>query len=166
MQNGVIWRIAFDHLADRLLEGALHHEGRFHHAGQRAFYSSPTPEFAKHAVAAFCKPSDPPRSLFALDLTGATLLDLRNAKVCADLGIEPETPSIPWQPQRAKGQAAATWLASDAVRASGADGLIFGSRSVSARWHLVLFSWNELGHAHLRLRPGSRTALDMSAPVS
>jgi hypothetical protein len=48
---------------------------------------------------------------------------------------------VPWQPQRATGRAATTWAASDAVRAAGADGLIYSARSMPTRWHVVLFRW-------------------------
>ena len=151
MRDGVIWRIAFDHLAHRVLEGAHYPEGRFHHDRQRAFYASPNPDHAHHAVAAFRRPDDPPRVLIPLHMSGATLIDLRDPDVCRNLCISVATASVPWQPQRASGQPATSWLASDAVRASGADGMIYCARSAPERWHLVLFEWNRPGRAQLQV---------------
>lgn len=55
---------------------------------------------------------------------------------------------MPWLPERSAGLPATSWRASDAVRAAGADGMIYTARSAPHRWHLVLFRWNE-GSARL-----------------
>lgn len=46
-----IWRIVRADALPRLMEGASHPEGRFHHDGQPAFYASPSPGAAGHAIA-------------------------------------------------------------------------------------------------------------------
>jgi hypothetical protein len=37
---------------------------------------------------------------------------------------------------------ATSWIASDAARRAGADGMIYAARSDPTRWHVVLFRWN------------------------
>jgi hypothetical protein len=90
--------------------------------------------------------------IIPLDVTGANLCDLRDPDTCAALGIELETPSIPWAPQRQKGIPATSWLASDAVRQTGADGMIYTCRrEPRLRWHIVLFNWNSDHGAQVRI---------------
>ena len=149
--SGRFYRITFATDAHRVLGGVIHPEGRFHHNGQPAFYCSPTPEAATAAVKVYAKPDDPPRVIIPLDVTNARICDLRKPETCAALGIQMDTPSIPWMPQRANGIPATSWQASDAVRSSGMDGMIYTCRrKPRLRWHLVLFHWNTAGHAQVR----------------
>ena len=140
--SGTFYRILFASDLPRLLQGAVTPEGRFHHDGEKALYMSPSPEAAAIAVATYLRPNDPPRVVQALTLANARVLDLRSATVLAGLGLDGAEASVLWQPQRAAGMAATSWRASDAARASGADGMIYLSRKDPARWHLVLFGWN------------------------
>ncbi|MCB6179218.1 RES family NAD+ phosphorylase [Rhodobacter sp. Har01] len=137
-----IWRILRASDLPRLMDGAHHPEGRFHHDGQPAFYCSPSPQAAGHAVAPYLRPGDGPRLLVPLRLTVAGLCDLRDPATLARLGLAGDETAVPWRPQRAAGLPATTWRASDAVRASGAPGMIYTARSAPDRWHLVLFAWN------------------------
>ncbi len=75
------------------------------------------------------------------------MVDLRERATRDALGLQGHEAATPWQPQRAAGVAATSWTASDAVRAAGVDGMIYASRTAPDRWHLVLFAWNEPGHA-------------------
>lgn len=152
--SGLFWRIVFAHDADHVLEGAAYPEGRFHHSGQPALYASPTQVGAAVAVKTYLRPDDKPRVIIGLQVDAAEVLDLRDHAVTAWLGIAPETPSVPWHDERAKGKPATSWLASDAVRKSGACGMIYASRKQPQRWHLVLFRWNQTGHAQVRLALG------------
>ncbi len=148
--SGRFYRITFATDSDRILGGVIHPEGRFHHDGQPAFYCSPSPEAAAAAVNVYARPDDPPRVIIPLDITGARICDIRNPDTCAALDIQMITPSVPWMPQRAKGTPATSWQASDAVRALGLDGMIYACRrEPRSRWHLVLFYWNEAGHAQV-----------------
>ena len=148
--DGTFYRIVFTHDAPRLLDGVHSPEGRFHHSGQPALYMSPSPEAAAFAVATYLQPSDPPRVTARLRLTGARVVDLRDNDTLAALGLTNE-PSVEWQPERAQGLPATSWRASDAARATGADGMIYTSRKVPSRWHLVLFRWNQPGGALVEL---------------
>jgi RES domain-containing protein len=146
-----LYRIVFAQYADRVLDGVIHPEGRFHHDGQPAFYASPTPETAAIAIDIYLRPGDADRLMVPLQLRDAKMADLRDLKTCAALGIDPKWPSVPWADERANGKPATSWRASDAVRASGADGMIYASRRAPERWHVVLFSWNKLGGAQIGL---------------
>jgi RES domain-containing protein len=153
---GSFYRIVFEHLAAQVLQGAIHPEGRFHYDGQRALYASPSPETAAVAIARYLRPGDPERALVPLRLSGARIQDLRDPATCAALGIDPATPSVPWSRERSRGLPATSWRASDAVRASGADGMVYSSRTEPARWHLVLFRWNTAGAARIATQGTTR----------
>lgn len=130
----------------------IHHEGRFHHDGEAAFYCSPSIKAAAAAVSVYRKPNDPDRVIVPLDVSNAKLCDLRDPETCAALGIDLETPSIPWAPQRQNGIDATSWQASDAVRQTDADGMIYTCRrQPRTRWHIVLFHWNQNRGAQVQL---------------
>ncbi|WP_342076770.1 RES family NAD+ phosphorylase [Yoonia sp. SS1-5] len=148
--SDMFYRIAFAGLADGVLNGAIHPEGRFHHDGQPALYASPSPQSAAVAIDIYLRADDPPRVLVALDIRSDRIIDLRDDATTRRLGIDPAWPSCPWADQRARGEPATSWKVSDAVRGSGADGMIYASRSVPSRWHLVLFRWNRGDGAQVR----------------
>jgi RES domain-containing protein len=141
--NAALYRIVFAQHADSVLDGVIHQEGRFHHDGQLALYASPSRQTAAIAIRAYLKEGDPARVIVPLALRDASMVDLRDPDTCADLSIDPAWPSVLWSEERTAGQAATSWRASDAVRASGADGMIYASRTAPERWHVVLFSWNQ-----------------------
>jgi RES domain-containing protein len=147
--SGRFYRIVLRDDLARLLNGAKSPEGRFHHHGQSALYLSPTPEAAGHAVAPYLRAGDGPRVVAPLRLTGARICDLRVAATRTTLGLAGHEADVPWLPEREAGLPTTTWIASDAARAQGADGMIYTARSAPARWHLVLFRWNVAGAAHL-----------------
>lgn len=147
--SGLFYRIIFAADQSRLLQGAITPEGRFHHSGQAAFYMSPTPDAAKIAVATYLRDGDPPRIIAALKVTKARILDLRRADVLMHLGLTGDEPSVLWLPERAKSLPATSWVASDAVRKAGADGMVYTSRKDPRRWHIVLFRWNQATGAQL-----------------
>jgi RES domain-containing protein len=144
-----LYRIVFAQHADAVLNGVIHHEGRFHHDGQAALYASPTPETAAIAIDIYLKPGDPDRLMVPLELSDAHVADLRDPATCAALAIDPIWPGVPWADERALGRCATSWRASDAARAAGADGMIYASRRAPKRWHVVLFDWNKPGRARL-----------------
>lgn len=149
--SGRFYRITFATDAQRVLGGVIHPEGRFHHDAQPAFYCSPTKQAAAAAVSVYLGPDDPPRMIIPLDVINAKICDLRDTETCAALGIDLQTPSVPWAPQRAQGIPATSWQASDAVREIGADGMIYTCRrQPRKRWHIVLFRWNHDHGAQVR----------------
>ncbi len=149
--SGTFYRIAFAQYADQVLDGVIHPEGRFHHNGQPGLYASPSPETAAIAIDIYLKDNDAARVMIPLEVTDAKMADLRDPGTCARLGIDPRWPSVPWADERAKGKPATSWKASDIVRDSGADGMIYASRRAPERWHIVLFRWNQPDAATVRL---------------
>jgi len=139
--DGLFYRIVPQARAAKALAPAISPEGRFHHDAQPSLYLSWRPDWACHAIAPYVRATDPPRVICELHLTGAKVLDLRNAAHCAAWNIDPALAAIPWLPQRAQGLPASTWEVSDRARTSGADGMIYTARSEPSRWHLVLFRW-------------------------
>ena len=140
--SGQFYRVIFARDLPNVLQGIRHPEGRFHHDGQPAIYMSPSPETAAIAVATYIRPGDPARITVPLGLDGANMLDFRRPDVEKSLGLTGGETSVTWQDQRAVGLPATSWLASDAARDAGADGMIYPSRKEPSRWHIVLFRWN------------------------
>ena len=105
-------------------------EGRFHHGGQSALYTSLTPEGTAVAIRRYVRPGDPPRVVVPLTVQVDRVADLRG-EVAA---------SVIWQDLRALGQPAPTWALSDRARAAGAGALLYASRSRRDLTHCVLFA--------------------------
>lgn len=147
---GRFWRILPETALSAALDPVLSPEGRFHHSGQRTLYCSPSPEAAGQATARYWTPQDPPRVAIPLHLGRARLADLRDPAVLRALGLTGQEAAIPWLPERAAGQPATSWRASDAARSAGFDGMIYTARSAPARWHLALFRWNLADGPRLR----------------
>lgn len=140
--NGTFYRILIERDLDGLLEGVLNREGRFHHGGQPALYMSPQLDWALKAVEAYRRDGDPPRVSVRLELTNARVADIRDQDLCRKLGVDPADAAVPWLPQLKGGQVPSSWRIADAIRAAGADGMIYSARSSAERWHIVLFRWN------------------------
>jgi RES domain-containing protein len=147
---GRFWRTVFASDVAVVLKGARSIEGRYHHDAQPALYLSPTPEYSRIAIDAYLRPNDPLRVIVPLDVTGANLADLRAAEVQTALGLDGHESGTLWQPERAMGQPATSWIASDAARHAGADGIIYAARSDASRWHIVLFRWNAVTGPQVR----------------
>lgn len=147
--SGRFWRTVFAADLDALLHGARSAEGRYHHDGQWALYLSPTPEASRFAVDAYLRPGDPPRVIAPLHLSAARIVDMRAPEVHRSLALTGAEAGTPWQPERAAGRPATSWIASDAARRTGADGMIYAARTNPLRWHVVLFRWNEAGAAQI-----------------
>lgn len=142
---GRFWRAIKLPDAHRVLSGAASPEGRFHHDGMPALYLSPLADWARIAVRSYLRDNDPPRIVVPVALSPVTLADLRDPDTLAALGLAGHEASVPWQPERAEGRPATSWLAADAARRAGAAGIVYASRSEPLRWHVVLFRWNAPG---------------------
>lgn len=140
--TGVFYRIVAASDVSRILEGARSPEGRFHHSSQPALYVSSSVEKALKAIEVYRRPDEEERIAIPLQITGAKVVDLRNARQCARMSINPTDAAVPWQPQRQRGERPDSWRPADFVRKSGADGMIYTARSAPERWHVVLFKWN------------------------
>lgn len=100
-------------------------EGRFHHSGQWAIYTSLTPEGCHVAIARYG--TDIPRRLVALDVDLAACADARGNPAASVVWQDSPRPALPW-------------TLSDTARAAGAQGLLYSSRSRPELTHLALFS--------------------------
>lgn len=139
--SGLYYRIVPASRAHLALDPAVSPEGRFHHDGQPALYASSRPDWAEHAIKAYVRSEDPPRLICEIEVRCDRVLDLRDARQCADWGVDPHLAAMPWLPERRGGHFASTWRVSDLARQRGADGMVYTARSAPDRWHLVLFNW-------------------------
>ncbi len=128
--SGPVWRILFRTQSGDPFSPARAPEGRFHHSGQFALYASLSAEGAGIAIRRYVSQNDPPRVIQQLQVSKARVLDLRGQT----------SASIVWQDLRATGVRSPTWRYSDKARESGADGLLYSSRSRPDLSHLVLFN--------------------------
>lgn len=135
--SGPVWRILFQSKANAPLAPARAPEGRFHHSGQVALYASLSPEGAGIAIRRYVSGGDPQRVLQRAKVTMAQTVDLRG---------QPEV-SIVWQDIFDRQGNSPTWKFSDQARDTGADGVIYSSRSRPDLSHLVLFTTSP---AHIR----------------
>ncbi|WP_420584695.1 RES family NAD+ phosphorylase [Ruegeria sp.] len=128
--SGPVWRILSLSHADAPLVPAQAPEGRFHHSGQTALYASLSAEGAGVAIRRYVSAGDPPRIIQQARVTGARLIDLRGQRHT----------TIIWQDVRETGATSPTWQYSDHARMSGADGMLYSSRSRPDLSHIVLFN--------------------------
>ncbi|MGR3662917.1 MAG: RES family NAD+ phosphorylase [Paracoccaceae bacterium] len=148
--NKRFYRIVFEENLANVLAPVRNPEGRFHHGGQAALYTSATPEGARLALGYYAKPADPPRLIVELNVVDADLFDLRDANACAAHSISYSNATVRWQNERAEEKPATPWQISDIVRKTGADGMIYPSSTRAEVFHMVLFRWNEMGGAMVR----------------
>lgn len=130
--QGTVWRILFADRAGDACEPARHPEGRFHHSGQVALYASLSAEGAAVALRRYVRAGDPPRVIVPLQIRAEIMADLRGTP-------EQAAASVVWQDMRETGAPSPTWVVSDRARTSGAQRLIYASRSRPDLSHLVLF---------------------------
>ncbi|TNE67418.1 MAG: RES domain-containing protein [Rhodobacteraceae bacterium] len=104
-------------------------EGRFHHNGQPAIYTSLTPEGTRIAIARYAT-DGVKRDLWALEIALTQLSDHSGNPAL----------SIIWQNIRARGEPAPTWRFSDQARMKGAEAMLYSSRSRPELTHCVLFT--------------------------
>ncbi|MFM7348682.1 MAG: RES family NAD+ phosphorylase [Erythrobacter sp.] len=119
--------------------------GRYHRPGQATLYKSPRLDWAMIAVSGYIREDGRPRVAIPLEVGDALVLDQHDEAACRYLSVDRELSNAPWRTALAAGEEPPSWRNSDAVRASGADGIIDRSRMISGGWHLNLFRWNTLG---------------------
>jgi len=143
--SGVFYRLVFSTTRNAPITAAKTPQGRFHYNGQPALYMSPTKEWAAKALKVYVRPDDPPREFISLNVTGAKILDLREASVRQAFQISLPDVRAHWREETANGSPGSSWKVSDRARELKADGLFYPSRTELARWNLVLFRWNKAG---------------------
>ncbi len=132
--QGQVWHIAVATGQNAAIAPAQSPEGRFHHSGQWALYTSLTLEGAGVAIAAYLAQDARDRVAIAMNI---------DARVIALRALpDPTAASVVWQTDRAHGRPAPTWAFSDAARAQGAEGVLYPSRSRPELTHLTLFTPN------------------------
>ena len=126
--NGPVWRLLPISLAKTPSIPAQAPVGRFHHSGQVAAYASLSVEGVEVAMRRYLD-DGVKRVLVPMWLASDQVADERgNPKA-----------SIVWQDIRAAGSASPTWFFSDAARDTGADAMLYSSRSRPELSHVVVF---------------------------
>lgn len=140
--TGLYFRMKFVDEGDDILGPARHAEGRSHHDGQRALYLSGSRRGTIIASRRYIRADDRQRAIFPLSVSGAHVVDLRNAAAAAHFGIDLTHRAAEWQTNRERGLPSPTWGISDRVRVLDLDGMLYASRSEPRLMHLTLFRWN------------------------
>ena len=149
---GRFWRaIATDRAEDVLEPPGPGSAGRYHRPGQPALYITPEADWAVIAIGRYLLADGIERAVVPLELDLAKVLDQRDPAACAALAINPQASQVRWNDELAAGREPPSWLASDAARAAGADGIIDVSRGITGGWHVCLFRWNAVGAPQLRV---------------
>lgn len=144
--SGRFWRaIAADRAGQVLEPPNPESAGRYHRPGQSSLYITPHADWATIAVGRYLLADGIARVVVPLELDSADLVDQLDPAACAALGIDPGQSQVRWNDELAAGREPPSWLASDAARAAGADGIIDVSRGIEGGWHACLFRWNVPG---------------------
>ncbi|WP_372573823.1 RES family NAD+ phosphorylase [Ruegeria jejuensis] len=133
--TGTVWRMTFQGQDAQV--PVTSPEGRFHHSGQVAIYSSLTAEGTAIAIRRYMSPNDAPRLIQPLHIRAARVADLRGNREA----------SVIWQDIHATGAPSPTWAFSDTARADGAQAMLYSSRSRPDLSHLVIFD-PQVARAH------------------
>lgn len=125
---------------------------RWNPPGTPALYTSLAEATAKaegdHLIAMQPVPPRAPRTIYALEIAVANLLDLTDTAQLASIGIaEGDLDSIPWEPCQRIGDAVA-WL--------GHDGLLIPSVRDSGGSNLVIFTANQPAGTEITVRDSHR----------
>ena len=123
-----VWRLLPEQIATTPTAATNAPEGRFHHSGQIAAYASLTAEGAAVAIARYVD-DKLTRILVPMWLKANAVADVRGDAAA----------SVVWQDQRAAGATPSTWAFSDDARRSGAQALLYSSRTRPELSHVVVF---------------------------
>lgn len=123
-----VWRLLSDDLLNTPESPARAPEGRFHHSGQIAAYASLSAKGAGVAIKRYLGDGTA-RFMVPMRLNARHVIDERSNKSAA----------IIWQDIRKSGQPSPTWEISDAARATGAQAMLYSSRSRPDLDHVVVF---------------------------
>lgn len=150
--SGCFWRAIAAERVDQVLDpSGLGSAGRYHRPGQAALYITPEADWATIAIGRYMFADAIPRVVVPLEVDGANVFDQRDRAACAALGIDPKQSQVRWNDELADGREPPSWRASDAARASDAQGIIDVSRGIAGGWHVCLFDWNRSGAVQVRV---------------
>ena len=126
--NGPVWRVLPKAHAETPAMPAQATEGRFQHSGQVAAYASLIAKGAAVAIKRYLTDGTM-RAMIPMWLDADRVVDMRgNWDV-----------SIVWQDIRATGMPSPTWAFSDMARDTGAQAMLYSSRSRPDLSHVVVF---------------------------
>ena len=126
--TGLVWRILPQTLANTPTVAARAPQGRFHHSGQIAAYASLSAEGASVAIQRYLS-NEIERVLIPMQLNSEYVVDERGNNQA----------SVVWQDIVGAGETSPTWALSDAARSSGAQAMLYSSRSRPELSHVVVF---------------------------
>jgi hypothetical protein len=150
--SGRFWRaVPANRIGQVLDRPAPDSAGRYHRSGEAALYITREADWATIALGRYLLADGVLRFAVPLELDQAELLDQRDVNACTALGFDPALSQERWQDALERGDEPASWHASDAARASGADGLVDPSRGIVGGWHVVLLRWNVPGTPQLKV---------------
>jgi RES domain-containing protein len=150
--SGRFWRaVPTDRIARVLDLPGPDSAGRYHRPGEPALYITREADWVTIALGRYLLADSVQRFAVPLELDHASLLDQRDEPACRALGFDPAQSQEQWQNSLANGEEPSSWRASDAARASSADGMVDPSRGIVEGWHVVLFRWNTPGAPHVRV---------------
>lgn len=116
--------------------------GRFSPAGVPTLYLSSSTEGVAAAMVAHADVRAENLVVLAFHVVASGIADLRDRTAMAELGVDVEAASAPWQDDVTEGRAPASWRVRDRLVRLGAHGLVKMSRERPGLWHLTLFDWN------------------------
>lgn len=125
--------------------------GRYSRPDQPTLYLSSSEEGVAAAMIAHQDLDAPPRQTVQVQVDAEGIVDLRDERALAALGVDLADAVAPWQQTVAAGGTPPSWAVRDRLEAAGANGLIDPSRKSPGLWHLVLFRWNEPGAPTARM---------------
>ena len=134
--NGLVWRLINQNFSSQPYLPAKAPDGRFHHSGQTAIYTSLTPEGTQVAIKRYLTDKIP-RVLCRFELNATRVADIRNDPVA----------SMVWQDIVAEGRLSPTWKYSNSARDAGAQAMLYSSRSQPELTHAVIFDPKCLNNA-------------------
>lgn len=127
---------------DAVLSGSRS-AGRYSRPDQPTLYLSATPEGVAAAMVAHRDERAPDLDVVALQVAADRIVDLRDPRATAAVGIDPADAAAPWRDAVRAGDRPRSWGVRAQLEGIGARGLIDPSRQRPGLWHLVLFRWNE-----------------------
>lgn len=122
--------------------------GRYSRADQPTLYLSSSPQGVAAAMAAHGGARGD-LTVMSFDVRAHNVVDLREPAALSAAGVDIADALAPWQDVVAAGATPRSWGFRRHLEDLGAQGLIDPSRTSPGLWHLVLFTWNTHGAAHV-----------------
>lgn len=125
--------------------------GRYSRPDEPTLYLSSSVDGVAAAMVAHRDARAAELEVVAVEVVASGIVDLRDAAALEGFEVDAADAAAPWQGVVAAGGEPPSWRVRDALVEAGAMGLIDPSRQRPGLWHLVLFRWNEMGGATVRI---------------